>query len=150
MVVNKLAFDMIKREKDNLLPTAPKATMVLWYDRNMEDREYSALVTEQQGPGKLELVIFKPRGMPMHKQGVLHRSHPVHEKRADSSTIRNGSWDYPQNVKPHRSHFEYHLAEIERREKHLLESERIAKEAEMARNKIHGEVEELEDIKPAK
>ena len=61
------------------------------------------------------MAAFPPNGMPQHFQGVLHKNDPIHKKRNNAVSIRNGSWDYPKHVKPPKDHHDVHGAEIERR-----------------------------------
>ena len=140
--MHKQLLASLKKQKDNPFPTPPIGWMVQWFDRNRTDECSAALVTNVQGPGKLELTIFKPRHFPIHKQGVLHRSHPSHLKPSNPNTVTNGSWEYLPMQRPHKAHYELHLAQLEAREDAMLEEERNAKEAAQSRKRINQEIEE--------
>lgn len=109
-------LDEIKALKANAMPTPPVSSTVQWFERNDDDRCYAAIVTYQEGPGKVKLCILKPNSHPIHKEGVLHRSHPAHENPHNTCTMRNGAWDYRPGEVPLKSHRDLHLRELERRE----------------------------------
>lgn len=119
------SLEQIRVQMDLPLPTAPVGTNVQWFEMNEDERCYAALVTRIEGPGKVQVVVFRPNAMPQHRQGVLHRSHPVHKNRHATETMRNGAWDYPPGVNPLKGHRELHLKELKRREAAILEQERI-------------------------
>lgn len=127
----------IKKQKDNPLPTPPIGASINWFEQNKEGLCYAAIVTGIQGPGKLEITVFKPRHFPIHKQGVLHRSHPAHEGRSNPATIASGSWDYLPLEKAHKAHFQLHLEHLEKREDAILEEERRRQEHEKAKAEIN-------------
>ena len=122
------ALDKIRAEKQDPLPTAPVGMMVNWFECNETDRCYAAIVTMHEGPGKLKLTVFKPNAVPVHKMGVLHRSHPVHKDSHNTNTMRCGAWDYLAGQNPLKAHFALHLAELERREQGILDQERALQE----------------------
>jgi hypothetical protein len=115
-------LDQIKAQKANPLPTPPVSMTVQWFERNETERCYAAIVTFQEGPGRLKLCILKPNGHPMHKEGVLHRSDPVHANKHNTATMRNGAWDYRPGEGPLKSHRELHLKELERREAAIVKA----------------------------
>jgi len=115
-------LDQIKQLKANPLPTPPVSMTVQWFERNETERCYAAIVTFQEGPGRVKLCILKPNGHPMHKEGVAHRSDPVHAVKHNTATMRNGAWDYRPGEGPLKSHRELHLKELERREAALLKA----------------------------
>lgn len=113
-------LEYIKAQKATPLPTPPVSATVQWFERNDPERCYAAIVTFHEGPGRLKLCIIKPNGHLMHKEGVLHRSDPVHLVKHNTATMRNGAWDYRPGEGPLKSHRELHLKELERREAALL------------------------------
>jgi hypothetical protein len=137
--MHKEQLDQIREQKDNPLPTPPIGTWVHWFERNQKDACYAALVTAIQGPGKLELEIHKPRSVAINRQGVLHVSHPCHEKRANPASVASGSWDYLPLQKPHKAHFELHLSQLEAREGAMMDEERRAREADKVNKSIANE-----------
>jgi len=119
-------LEKIRAQMENPLPTPPVGLGVQWFEMDETDRCYAAKVTRVEGPGKVQLIIFKPSAMAQHKQGVLHRSHPVHQNRHATETMRNGSWDYLPGITIPKTHREFHLSELKRREANILEQQRIA------------------------
>ena len=113
--------DLIKElemETKSPLPTPPVGFTVVWYDaaRNDPGAEKAAIVTKVEGPGKLVLTIFPPNGMPIfNKKGILHTSHPVHERRGNAVSKNSGSWDYPAGITVPKSHNDLHLAELNKK-----------------------------------
>lgn len=138
----------IAAQKETPSPTPPIGTMVNWFERNEEEMRFAAVVTRIQGAGKVELAVQKPRHHVIHKQGVLYRGDPIHEKRANPATVAAGSWDYIEGVKIPHSHFSYHLNDLERQEK-AIRQEIKSREDDAARLAIaKGEVKyknEVED-----
>lgn len=134
------ALAKLRAIKQNPLPTPPIGTPVQWFEKNQEDMVAAAVVTRIHSPGKLELKISKPRHHSIHKQGVLHRSDPIHEQRANPATIAAGAWDYlPGEVIP-VVHYELHLQEIARQEKAILADIQSKEDAESARQRRHAPV----------
>ena len=117
-------LEQLKALKENPLPTPPVGHAVQWFDRNEDDRVYAALVTFQEGPGKVKIAIFRPNAHVQFKDGVLHRSHELHKNKHNTITMKNGAWDYIPGQTPLKSHREVHLKELERREAALLQVER--------------------------
>ena len=141
-------LEQVQAQKSSPLPTPPIGWQVNWFEQNKPDLCYAAVVTAVQAPGKLELTVFKPRHFPIHKQGVLHRSHPAHEGRANPATISSGSWDYLPSQRAHKAHYEMHVSQLERREQAILEEERMRRGAEEAKAGIAKEAKEV--VKSAK
>lgn len=125
----KNSLESIRAQMENPLPTAPVGMAVQWFELNEDDRCYAAQVTRVEGPGKVQVVIHKPNAMPTHKQGVLHRSHPVHQNKHATETMRNGAWDYLPGQTIPKAHREVHLKELQRREAGILELQRQTAEA---------------------
>lgn len=123
------SLEQIKEQKATPWPTAPVGLAVNWFDRNDSDRCYAALVTKIEGPAKIAVVIFRPNAHPVHKLGVLHRSHPICKNRHATEVERNGTWDYVRGQTPLKCHYETHLKELERREQGILEQQRLTEEA---------------------
>jgi hypothetical protein len=121
-------LDEIKAQKESPMPTAPIGMTVQWFDRNEDDRCYAALVTFQEGPGKVKLSIIRPNGHIQHRDGVLHRTHELHKNKHNTITMKNGAWDYIPGQPPLKSHRELHLKELERREVMLVQAEKAEKE----------------------
>jgi hypothetical protein len=129
-------LDEIKRLRENPLPTPPIGERLQWFEANQDDRCYAAVCTRQEAAGKIEIAIFKPRHTVIHKQGVWHRSHPVHQNRHNNVTVNNGSWDYlPGTVIP-KSHRDRYLRELDQRQHNILESERVREAALQAQANI--------------
>lgn len=126
----------------NPTATPPVGTLVVWYRGARFDpadpsrTQVASLVTGVEGPGKLKLVAFPPFGMPTHKQGVLHISHPLHQQRNNSVSVDSGAWDYPDGVRPSKSHYDLHLNEARSRreaaEKQLAEAEAVSANGEQS------------------
>ncbi len=123
MTTNREQLEQIKALKENPMPTPPVGHSVQWFDRNEDDRVYAAIVTQQEGPGKVKLAIFRPNAHVQFKDGVLHRSHELHKNKHNTITMKNGAWDYLPGQPPLKSHRELHLKELERREAALLANE---------------------------
>ncbi len=140
--MHAILLKKLRAQKDDPLPTPPVGYDVQWFDRNDKDLAYAAKVTAVQGPGKVELVIFKPRAMPIHKQGVMHKSSDVHKQRNNSTTVRSGSWDYMPLVKQPASHLQPHLKELERRELAILEEERLRRAQDKEKKEIAREIDD--------
>jgi hypothetical protein len=117
-------LEKIKQQKASPLPTPPVGTMVVWHDRNEDDRNYAAVVTFVEGVGRVKLAIFKPNAHVIHKEGVLHRTHEVHENKHSTVTMRNGAWDYVPGQTVPKSHRDLHLRDLEKREAALIQSEK--------------------------
>ena len=110
--------DYLTEEKARLkhpMPTPPIGTMVVWYDRAhyTPENQKAAIVTAVEGPGRVGLTIFGPRAHPIHKIGVLHHTHEAHQNRNNVMSQQNGSWSYPDGVKPDKSHLDLHLDQIQ-------------------------------------
>lgn len=84
------------------MPTPLVGDSVWWFPGNDQENPRAAVVTQIEEPGKLKLAIQPPNGMVLHKSGVLHVTHPMHEHRHNSSTMNNGSWNYKGNPEAHR------------------------------------------------
>ena len=118
-------------ELDNLLPTPPVGTIVVWYERGRVEAsaQRAAVVTKQEAPGKLTITVFAPNAMQSHKQGVLHVTHSVHEKAHNSVSKNSGGWDYVEGTKIPESHYKIHLDVVEGKlvtmRAQLAEAERI-------------------------
>lgn len=86
---------------DRLVPTPKVGTIVLWYDRNIYEPENAkpAVVLQVEATGKVGLKILR-FGDDVHKKGVHHRTHPVHDRRANEATMESGSWEYIGEVVP--------------------------------------------------
>lgn len=94
------------------IPTPPVGWCVIWYRRAhvAEGAEIAAIVTKVEGPGKITITAFAPVAVPdPTRRGCLHVSHPVHEQRANASSVNSGAWDYPTGVKPPKEHYQYHI-----------------------------------------
>lgn len=108
----------LEEQKKNTLPTPPVGTLIVWYDRAIveDDRAYAAIVTRVDGPGKITPIIFPPASMPIHrKQGSLHVSDPIHQKRGNASSVNCGAWDYPKGTNRPKAHSELHLSILDRK-----------------------------------
>lgn len=148
--MQKNLMEKLKRDKESPLPTPPIGMAVQWFDRDKDDMAYAAVVTAIQAPGKLELAIFKPRHHTVHKQGVMHRSAEIHQRKNNPTTVTNGSWDYITGQRAVQRHYQEHLQEIERRELAILDEERRRREARQDRKEIDREFEQemAKDKKP--
>ena len=109
-------LERIRNMKKNPLPTPDIGWWVHWFEKNEDSMCVPALVTQVLGPGKLMLEIHKPRHVPIHRTGVLHRSDPIHEQRAHPATIAAGSWDYIPHAQIPQEHYNLHLEELKRQE----------------------------------
>lgn len=80
---------------EKLIPTPKVGTIVLWYDRNIFEPENAkpAVVLSVEATGKIGVKILR-FGDDVHKKGVHHRSHAVHDRRANEATMESGSWEY--------------------------------------------------------
>lgn len=107
-----------------LLPTPMVGTIVQWFLRGVVSPEAAkaAIVCAVEEPGRVKLTIFPPNGMLIHKQGVLHASHPMHQQSGNASTVNNGSWDYKPDDKPSKnsSHWKPHHDQLSRRRSNVL------------------------------
>lgn len=119
---------------EDLLPTPTKGDIVFWYDRNLvaPDRALPAMVMDVEGPGKIKLKILR-MGDDMHKTGVHHVSHPVHNERNHAASVHNGSWDYRKPGVPTED-YEYHRAFLAERKK-KQEAEQAAAAQALANGK---------------
>ncbi len=116
----KKRVEELKALQANPYPTPPVGTPIVWFNaaKRDENRPYddavASIVTKIDGPGKVTLVAFSPHAMPSHKRSSHHVSHPIHKVRMNSVSVDSGSWDYPEGVRPHKDHYQIHLAEIQR------------------------------------
>lgn len=121
------------------MPTPPISSNVVWYEggktleQNGEQR--AAIVVGIDGPGKLRLKIFDSRAMDKNKSGVLHVTHKVHQQKNNSVTVQSGSWDYPEDRTPPKSHFKLH--------EEFLKKQREQVEKDIAAYKAANKAEEL-------
>lgn len=86
---------------EKLVPTPKIGTIVLWYDRNIFEAENAkpAVVLQVEAVGKIGVKILR-FGDDVHKKGVHHRFHQVHDRRANEATMESGSWEYIGEVIP--------------------------------------------------
>jgi hypothetical protein len=95
---------------------------------------YAADVVGQEGPGKLQLKLIKPKHAAHvfgeHVMGCLHVSDPMHENRHNVHTQTGGSWDYLPGVDIPDAHYATARAEIARRKAHKQREveQRLARE----------------------
>ena len=113
-------LERIRSIKKNPLPTPDIGWWVHWFEKNEDSMCVPALVTQVLGPGKLMLEVHKPRHVPIHRTGVLHRSDPIHEQRAHPATIAAGSWDYIPHAQVPQEHYDLHLEELRRQESAIM------------------------------
>lgn len=121
----------VEAEIKSPLPTPPVGTLVVWYPRAARaiENQIAGIVTRVEGPGKITLTVFRPQGVPeLNHRGCLFVDHPIHEKRANSVSVNSGSWEYPELVKPDKSHFDLHLAVLNKKRDSLKEQVRVASE----------------------
>ena len=111
----KKAIKDTEAEMKVLTPTPLVGTAVNWYRGADKEKSYAAVVTLIQGVGKVKLSVFEPDKFVTHKTGVLHITDPTHEKRANRTSKDCGAWDYLEGVEPDETHFELHLALLEKR-----------------------------------
>lgn len=101
----------------DLTPTPPIGTIVQWYRANerREEMMLPAVVIRQVGIGRVDLKVMK-MGDDEHKRNVHHISDPVHEVTRFNVTSRdNGSWKYIDESKIPEDHYDYHKAELKKR-----------------------------------
>lgn len=85
----------------------------------MESACMPAIVTAIEDIGKIKLTVFPPNGMPQHKQGVLHKTHPAHKQRNNPQSVRSGMWDFSEPQKdPYRAAYERAEVKLSAKEKH--------------------------------
>jgi hypothetical protein len=127
-----LQIEETESELASPLPTPPVGTLVVWYDRGVKaaDAQRAAIVTKVEGPGKVQLTVFAPNAMPMHKIGSLHISHSVHEKAHNSVSKNSGGWDYRDGEMIPGEHYDLHRnvlnTKLESMRKSLDEAKQIA------------------------
>jgi len=125
-------IEEVEAELASPLPTPTVGTMVVWYDRGQKVAEgkRAAIVTKIEGAGKVQLTVFAPNAMPMHKIGSLHISHSVHAKAHNSVSKNNGGWDYRDGDDAPDSHYDMHremlTAKLAAMKHQLVEAEQIA------------------------
>jgi hypothetical protein len=111
---NEALLAAVEAEIASPMPTPPVGTMVIWYDRadTRPGGERAAVVTKIEEPGKLTLTIFPPNSMPIHKQGCLHISNPIHERKSNAVSRNSGAWDYLDFTDIPKVHYEPHLKRL--------------------------------------
>lgn len=133
-----------------LLPTPPVGTLVQWFQRGTiaAENARAAIVTAVEEPGRVKLTILPPAGMPIHKQGVFHASHPIHQQKGNSSTVNNGAWDYRPDDRQNRnsSHWNMHRDKLTQR-KETVEKEIASHLESVERKKQLAEREEMVDAR---
>lgn len=82
---------------DGALPTPPEGCTVQWFENNRNDKPRAAIVIHRIEPGRVRLKVWLPDGTELYKDGVWHRSHPLHQNPANRQTGDNGAWDYLPN-----------------------------------------------------
>lgn len=113
----KKSLESAKSSLKSPFPTPPVGTNVVWYNRAMvsPENQRAAVVTAVEGAGRLSLTIFGPMEHATHKKGVLFKEDPTHGNRNNMMSQTNGAWGYPDGVRVCKSHYEAHVAEIQRR-----------------------------------
>jgi len=124
------------------LPTPPVGTMVWWFKNGRLDmgQQQAAVVTAVEGPAKLTLAIWPPKGMPVHKTGVHYINDPTVKNREHDNIRRsNGLWCYPfigddfkqKDIRKH--HFDVHTDQLKRKIEAMHEEHRIKLQEQKAR-----------------
>ncbi len=111
---NTKLLQALKEEKERVLPTPPIGHSVQWFEAGNTKNPFAAVVTQVEGPGRVELTVFKARSSLIYKQGVLHVTAEEHKVPGNPTTVRCGSWDYPLGKYP-REHSDFHLQDIAKR-----------------------------------
>lgn len=111
----RLQIASTERELASPFPTPPVGTVVIWYERGIKDaaNQRAAIVTRQDGPGKLVLTVFGANAMAQHKTGSLHVSNPVHAMLHNSMSKNNGGWDYCDGYVIPDEHYEIHNRQVQ-------------------------------------
>lgn len=126
-------------DKSTWLPTPPVGTVVQWFNKGKEDACYAAVVTRQEGAGRVEVVIFPPKNLytvvAHYRIGVLHRTHPSSQIPHSPTNDRNGFWDYLPGQAIPEDHWDYARQETERARIRAEASERELREREEAYRK---------------
>lgn len=105
----------LQSELERPLPTPTVGMTVLWNDRSITGNGRAAVVTQVLSPGKINLTIFPPNSVPIHRQGVLHKADPIHQRRNNSVSVQCGSWEYLEGVKTPDSHYNAHRENLKGR-----------------------------------
>jgi len=98
-----------------LMPTPPIGERIVFFERGDKSASRAAIVTNIEECGKIKLIMFAPNGVPAHRMGVLHASHPQHEVPGNPVTFRTGSWDYVRGAVP-KEDFDAHKKLLKERE----------------------------------
>lgn len=107
-------------------PTPPIGWPIIWHKNPRQaDGPICAFVTAIEDVGKLTIVAFPPRSMPVHTMGVLHLSNPVHAKPASIHSIKQGAWDFINPEMTPRNVYRMAKERDERREAKRKESEKL-------------------------
>lgn len=132
---NQAAWNKLKEERKNLLPTPPVGANVQWVERANGAQPRAALVVEVEGPGRVCVVLSVPHSMPVTKRGVYFNDHPDARRAA-----RNGTYRYlPGREAPvedfvvHEDHLKIREAALKRAdEEHALAEKKRQEELKSA------------------
>ncbi len=144
--MSETAWDNLQTEKANLLPTPPIGEPVVWYLEGDKNRPCAAQCNGIEGAGRIYATIHTKGGMVMHRGGCYHISHPIHEK-PNFTTKNGGAWDYPDGVAP-KKHYDFHRAEIVKREEAILRAKEQSEQATAAFLKKQADKKKLTDPLP--
>lgn len=137
---SRLKIQEVEKQMETPIPTPHVSCMVIWYPRGRSDNPEegkAAIVTAIQGSGKVSLTILPPMGTPVFKKGVYYCKHPQMERMKKTSAImESGTWSFPENTTPRKTHYELHLQELSKRKAAISEEVRRQIEAEKARDVI--------------
>jgi hypothetical protein len=137
-----------EQPKEQLLPTPPVGWIVGWR-RKPDDEPYAAIVTKQEGPGRLEVHIFPPRTqftvLAHFKNGVFWAEHQMHKDNPHNAQLgRNGCWSYIHDTRIPDSHYDIHRQENERRDlARQRADEEFRREAERRERPLPAQLEDL-------
>jgi hypothetical protein len=129
--MNETVWAELQEQRKNLQPTPPIGEPLVWYIAGDVTRPCAAVCNAiEDHDGRLYVTIHTKGGMVMHRGACYHISHPIHQKRTQT-TANNGAWDYPRGKAP-KADYDRHLAEIERREAGLIAAEEQIKKSQEA------------------
>lgn len=132
------ALDAVDEQAKNPMPTPPIGLHVWWYDRGQrgEGRETAAIVTAIESPGQIQLTIFRPNSIAIHKNGVKHVGDLQHTAPANPQTVNSGSWDYINNKTPPKEHYDFHKKVLTKRRDGILEHHEQEEKARLNREAL--------------
>lgn len=120
-------LDAVESQLKNPLPTPHIGASVWWYEHGQvsPDNVMAAVVTAIEGPARVTLAIFPPRGMMRHKSGVHWARHPqIASKVHDPTRLAAGVWEYPDGSHVRKQNFEVHEQQLLKRKLSIIDQMR--------------------------